>query len=657
MGLKTVPHPTFNWLGSRAILILCATVVFTVTAAFLCGGNFILFISVLLTDGIIAAAWITGACALGLVIFRRFKFQIETALLIPSCAGLGLGIYSLAGLALGLAGWLNRPVAIAFPVVSILLWSIEFLPEHARFNRGVVRRWISEPARAASWLWLVPAVSLAIALVSASYLPGILWKPLDPHPYDVTGYHLLVPREWFEMGRIVPLEHNVYSFFEFNVEIQFLLLMHAMGGPFSAMYACQFLCAGYATLMVVAVMGSVGNQKSHNHFARVLAAALVGAVPWVIMLAGVAYVESALMFYTALAVAWALYAIGHPQQWTVALLLSGTFAGLACGVKITAVPMLLLALPVGLFCVLMIRKPSTLSVKRLIVGCAGVIVAGSVAVSPWLMRNWAWAGNPLFPVGMHALGRDHFDDVQVKRFHDAHSPTAAQKSMGVKMQILYRDVLTHWQFGYVILPMGLVACLLGRRDRQTWLVLICGLFVLVVWIGFTHLLPRFLVMLVPISGIAIARIHWHRAWPLAVILLMAAGGLAWSVVIQQLQGQPPIMGQEDTTFMLHDSPQLVAARDRKMQIGLVGDAEAFLYPIPLKRLHYRAVFNLKTGTNDPVKAWVGSEPIGNPNWLLVINPSEVQRLHNTYFGVPGLPREWAGRGDDVFFLRGDALFR
>ena len=92
-----------------------------------------------------------------------------------------------------------------------------------------------------------------------------------------------------------------------------------------------------------------------------------------------------------------------------------------------------------------------------------------------------------------------------------------------------------------------------------------------------------------------------------------------------------------------------------MQIGLVGDAQAFLYPVPLSRMHYRAVFNLHTGTDDPVRAWVGDEPIGNPHWLLVINPAEINRLHATYYGVPALPADWASHGPDALFLRGDRL--
>jgi hypothetical protein len=689
-GLAKRPSVLHHILFSRLCLLCCGLLLFLLTAVQLYGSQTLVFLSVLFTDGAVAAAWIAGACALGWVILRRFKLDTNGALSLATAGGLGLGIFSLIGLGLGLLGWLDRPVAIAFPIVSLLFWIADYFqsrstpaPRYAEEpgQDSNLRQWLLTPA-GASWLWLVPVVSLTIALMSASMMPGILWKPLDPHPYDVTGYHLLVPREWYEGGRIVPLEHNVYSFFEFNVEMQFLLLMHAMGGPWAAMYACQFVCVGYAGLMVLAVVGASALQQGEHRtsniehptsksepcsvrrsmfdvrcsmfpFSSILAAALATTVPWVIMLAGVAYVESALMLYTALAIAWAMYAIRRPDQLVRSLLLSGILAGFACGVKITAVPMLLLAVPVGTFTVLIIRRPIELPVKRVMLGCAALLLAGSVVVSPWLIRNCIWAGNPLFPVGMKALGRNHFDDVQVKRFHDAHSPTANLESFTAKINLLCRDVIGYWQFGYFILPAGLIACLLRWRDRQSWLIFVCGAFVLVVWIGFTHLLPRFLVMLIPIAAIAIGRVQWGRAWPAGVALLLVAAVLAWSKVIPELTRQPAVIGVEDLSQLL--PPELSAQRDGHMQIGLVGDAQAFLYQIPLSRMHYRAVFNLHTGTDDPVQAWLGTEPIGNPNWLLMINPTEIERLHDTYYGVPALPPDWAPHGSADFFVRGDQL--
>ena len=45
---------------------------------------------------------------------------------------------------------------------------------------------------------------LSIAAVGALLPPGMLWHPDEPHGYDVVEYHLQIPREWYEAGRIIP---------------------------------------------------------------------------------------------------------------------------------------------------------------------------------------------------------------------------------------------------------------------------------------------------------------------------------------------------------------------------------------------------------------------------------------------------------------------
>ena len=45
-------------------------------------------------------------------------------------------------------------------------------------------------------------------------------------------------------------------------------------------------------------------------------------------------------------------------------------------------------------------------------------------------------------------------------------------------------------------------------------------------------------------------------------------------------------------------------------IFLIGDARAFLYPVPMSRLRYRTVFDVKSDAPDIVQAWMGTETPG-----------------------------------------------
>ena len=568
----------------------------------------------------------------------------------------------MAGLGLGLLGWLDRPVAIGFPAVGYVL----LIGDLSR--RGVVREW-GTPALAAwlrgpagaAWAWAIPAVSLTMAAVAASVMPGTLWRDSgDPHPYDVTSYHLQVPREWYEAGRIEPLRHNMFSYFPMNAEVQSLLLMHAAGGPrgpWAAMYACQFVSVGYTLLMVLAVAGAIPPGGAGGPgWAAAVAAALASAVPWVVMLGGVAYVEAALMCYTALAVAWALRAASAAGAAFVRqLVVAGVMAGLAAGVKITAVPMLLAAIPVALV------ATRTVPWRTLAIGCGAFVVTGSLVVGPWLVRNVAWAGNPLWPVGMSVLGRDHFSAAQVERFRAAHSPPPAERSPAGRAGVAWRDVLAHWQFGYVLLPAAVAAAAVRWRDRQTWLLVVVGGVVAVVWFGFTHLLPRFGVMAIPVAAVLVGRASAGRRWPIGLAVAGLAAAFGWAGVGSALAAwsrpaeRGGLFGLTDLTAIMAEAPALADAVATGKQIGLVGDAQAFFYQVPMARLHYHTVFDLPADVTDPVAAYASPAAEGSPDWLLVVNPAEVARLHATYLDTPPLPADWAARGPKTFLLRGDEL--
>ena len=45
----------------------------------------------------------------------------------------------------------------------------------------------------------------------------------------------------------------------------------------------------------------------------------------------------------------------------------------------------------------------------MIVGCALFIVAGSLVLSPWLLRTFVWSGNPIFPLAMKVLSGELHD--------------------------------------------------------------------------------------------------------------------------------------------------------------------------------------------------------------------------------------------------------
>src|SRR5437763_1574144 len=79
-----------------------------------------------------------------------------------------------------------------------------------------------------------------------------------------------------------------------------------------------------------------------------IAALTMSVVPWTVMLGSIAYNESALLLYESLAAAWIARALRKQAAWMQCMVMAGLFAGFACGVKYTAVPLVLVAFPIAI---------------------------------------------------------------------------------------------------------------------------------------------------------------------------------------------------------------------------------------------------------------------------------------------------------------------
>ena len=282
--------------------------------------------------------------------------------------------------------------------------------------------------------WLLATPAIAISLISGIVPPGVLWGD-EPNGYDVLEYHLQVPREWYKAGRIAPLPHNVFSFMPFNVEMHYLLAMQLKGGPWAGMY----LGAAHPPF------DDGARRRRGDLFRRAHPRAGIRRCAWTILLAPVAYDEAGLLLFGSIAIGLAWRALkakakSSPRDW----ILAGVFAGFACGTKLTAAPMLLIGIPVAAI----IARPS----KILLGWLALFLLAGTLTFSPWLIRNIAWAGNPVFPEAPHLFGRGKFTEAQQQRWQQAALANSRSAIDRRSVRAANQQILIDWRYGWLILP-------------------------------------------------------------------------------------------------------------------------------------------------------------------------------------------------------------
>ena len=136
------------------------------------------------------------------------------------------------------------------------------------------------------------------------------------------------------------------------------------------------------------------------------------------------------------------------------IVLAGAMAGLACGVKLTAVPEVLVA---GALALLLVARrendSSRLGWKNRFSGAGLYLLTGIAVFSPWLIRNEVWARNPVFPEAARLIGSGDFSPPQVARWEHAYVPHVNAKE---RVETLWGQIEGDWRFGFVLLPLGIV---------------------------------------------------------------------------------------------------------------------------------------------------------------------------------------------------------
>jgi hypothetical protein len=655
-------------------------------------------------------AYMLGAIGLG-SLFSRWTRASRDRLAIDS--GLGLALMLTLSHGLGVAGLLSGTVGVVFGGGAVLLGIVLLarrVMARIRSAGGVVPGTFAWPV-----LLAVPA--LALLLTAACNVPGWLWDS-EHHGYDALSYHLQLPQEWIETGRIWPSHHNVYSYLPGYVESAFYHIAAMSGAPSlgrekslpigllagegHGVITCQLLHAAMAVL-AAAIVGRMAASRCGRNIGA-LAGVLFLSIPWVIVTGSLAYNE---MGVAALFAAALIAAGDEALQLRARGLIAGALVGVACGCKPTAI--FLCAPVVGL--VLAAGRRAEGSPARSVAGSAWAIVGGGIMILPWILRNWAACGNPVFPMGAKLFGSGTWSSDQVQRYAHGH---AFDGSLAERVLILLSSDrgLLHGQ--WAMLPLvGLAAWLVAIvQPSARRLAVVLGLGILVqvfAWLMFTHLQSRFLLPLaVPgcwIIALGLAAVRPPekpvptRASPwrgitvgVGSLICLGHAGLAIGIFSAQCGGQPNLSLMESPWFrtgelnrrILMQAPEraaeLVESASSEILVNvltapgtkvyLIGEARSLYYTCPI-------LYNT-TWDKWPLGEAMRRSPAKPEAWtkelrdagvrLVLVNAAEIDRLQASGWADPlvtnqaveawlkeegRLIRSWPEIGVWLFELRGD----
>ncbi|MGI9013342.1 MAG: hypothetical protein ACR2GY_03740 [Phycisphaerales bacterium] len=440
--------------------------------------------------------------------------------------GVGVAVLLTLDATLGTLGLLSHPI-IAWSVVAVGI--IATAIRCAKWMRAVGETRTGAAHVNTFAMLTVPFVALpaiAVILTAACSAPGWLWAS-EFGGYDALSYHLQLPREWLQLGRITPLEHNVYSFLPGYAEAAYMHLMVLRGNAIEAAYIAQMLHAALAILSSLSLAALLRRwHLRHDGSAIVPAAgaALFIGLPWVIVVGSLAYNELFVVFLliSGLHVIAGNRADGDHDEHTPRFtsrdaVMLGLIIGAACGAKLTAIGFAALPLMfAGIAELVATHTHRSKTVAAMFVRMIAVVaITAFIALLPWLIRNHVASGNPVFPFAAGIFGEGHWTSSQHANFARGHSSGA---SLSSRLAAVWNELMRQgigpsplpahepWKpqwsifFWLVIASTPFAVASRAMRSRAMMLVLML-LAQLMFWLFATHLKSRFMLPAI-VPGVA-----------------------------------------------------------------------------------------------------------------------------------------------------------
>lgn len=273
--------------------------------------------------------------------------------------------------------------ALAATVGLLRPWLLQLTLALAAIEGGRLL-WLGRkrPSLPAIALGSAPAILLAVAVAATA---ALLTAP--PVMFDALNYHLAFPARWLAAGGFVEFPRHFYSYYPSAHGLLYSFAL-ATVGPWGA-NAIHWWFGALAVLAAAELGGHLGGRR-----AATWAAACFALTPAVLEIAGHAIADLAVAAFAGAA----LVALTRPEStarsWRTAAT-AGLLAGTAAATKYLGLATAVL--PVALALVV-------LAPRRRLATCAAFAVAATIAVSPWLGRNLAWTGNPVYPYLQSSLG-------------------------------------------------------------------------------------------------------------------------------------------------------------------------------------------------------------------------------------------------------------
>jgi hypothetical protein len=236
-----------------------------------------------------------------------------------------------------------------------------------------------------SWTHIIYALLIAVTMGWICLLAAV--PPVDR---DALTHHLFIPKLYLFHGGIYEISHIAFSYYPMNLDLLYMIPL-----AFNNDIAPKFIHFAFALITAFMIFRYLIRRTSTT--CAWLGVLFFLTLPIIVRLSSTVYVDLGLIcfLFAALLYLFDWIESGFKSR---PLVISGVFCGLALGTKYNGlVGLFLLGMFVPFVYARLHAKARNTSLKAAAWGMLFILVS-LLVFSPWMIRNLAWTGNPVYPL-------------------------------------------------------------------------------------------------------------------------------------------------------------------------------------------------------------------------------------------------------------------
>ena len=271
-------------------------------------------------------------------------------------------------------------------------------------------------------------------LLGAVITSIVVLSSVPPVSRDALIHHLAIPKLYLKHGGIYEIPWAIFSYYPMNLDLLYVIPLY-FGNDIIPKYI-HFTFALLTAWLVFSYL-----RKRIDVYYGLLGALFFLSIPIIVKLSITAYVDLGLVFFSFAALFYFLKWIENRFRLRY-LIISAISCGLALGTKYNGLIVFFLLTLFVPFIYSRFSREQGVPAYKGIGHSAAFFMLAFLIFSPWMIRNYIWTGNPVYPLYQTWLGskKGDSDEHSIERLQKS-STVVAEKSKGPLGHFLIRKIL------------------------------------------------------------------------------------------------------------------------------------------------------------------------------------------------------------------------